>query len=340
LQFIASPLIGSLSDRIGRRKTLLLSMVGNVVSVGLWIFSTNFPLFILSRVIGGLTEGNVQISIAMLSDISSKENRSKALALVGMCFAFGFTFGPPLGAALTKIGGYYDFFGPALFSFLLISIECFLLWNYLPETLDLSVESKKSEDAGKQVKNRANLTVLSLFHFVYLFVFSGMEFTLTFLTFERFNYSNTQQGRLLGFMGIVTAIIQGFYVRRQSGKELKMVIQGLLTCTIGLTILSLFHTEDALYYGIFFLAITSGTVITCLTALASFEVSENDSGTVLGWFRSSGQLGRAMGPIVCCTGYWIFGSMTMYLIGATIMFLITALFFTLSRFIQLKIKQD
>lgn len=84
-----------MSDKYGRRPVLLVSMLGNALSMILWIFGDSFVLFVWSRIIGGLTEGNVQMSIAMISDISTEETRSRSLALVGICFAVGFSFGPP-----------------------------------------------------------------------------------------------------------------------------------------------------------------------------------------------------------------------------------------------------
>lgn len=87
LQFISSPIIGRLSDYFGRRAVLLVSMVnfefiikiGNGISMFLWIFADSFPIFLASRIVGGLTEGNVQMSIAMITDLTNDSNRSKSL---------------------------------------------------------------------------------------------------------------------------------------------------------------------------------------------------------------------------------------------------------------------
>jgi MFS family permease len=79
LQFLSSPLIGRWSDKYGRRKVLLLSMIGNALSMALWVFAKSFSIFVLSRIVGGLTEGNVQMSIAMISDLTPPETRSKNL---------------------------------------------------------------------------------------------------------------------------------------------------------------------------------------------------------------------------------------------------------------------
>ena len=103
LQAIASPFIGSLSDKYGRRRALLWSMAGNIASVALWLAPTDFRTFLASRVLGGLSEGNVQLATAMAADISDEKPRGSTMALVGVCFSIAFTFGPALGAALANV---------------------------------------------------------------------------------------------------------------------------------------------------------------------------------------------------------------------------------------------
>ena len=153
------------------------------------------------RLVGGLTEGNVQLTISMISDISKPEEKTRRLAMVGICFATAFTVGPPFGAWLTTFdSGEYVFKTTALFSFGLIVLETVILGLYLPETLEFSKSETKGEIVDRQVSNikvnesKREQVYLNILHFVYLFCFSGMEYTITFLTFDRFNYTNVQQG--------------------------------------------------------------------------------------------------------------------------------------------------
>jgi len=332
----------------------------------LWIFADSFDIFILSRIVGGLTEGNVQMSIAMISDLTTPETRSRSLALVGMAFAFGFTVGPPMGAYLTHVDMSKFFPGfplnpysaPAFFAFALIIIEILFLMYQLPETLDYQSSKKENEKESlvllekdshettplkrrsarfqskstsldetpkkemtplKQSKNvKFNIRWLSLIHFLFVFMFSGMEFTLTFLTHERFSFSHGSQGMLLGFIGLSSALIQGFYVRKFSRvyfSEKIIAFQGIVSCALGLFINgALANRVEILYMGSFCLAFTSGTVVNSLTALASLNQEKNQKrGHVLGIFRSYGQLGRSFGPIVFCSLYWIIGGKVVYL---------------------------
>ncbi|KAH9249116.1 hypothetical protein BASA81_013189 [Batrachochytrium salamandrivorans] len=302
-----TPVIGSLSDKFGRRNVLLISMIGNGISMMLWIFSGSFSVFMWSRIIGGLTEGNVQMSIAIISDITSSADRSKTLAWVGISFALGFTVGPPIGAYLASFDLHEmlpslpvnRYSSPALFAFALIVIETVYLYAYLPETSHLSIsrpsmpvpedehdaavisnETPDSSASGSvntatpstTQDTERKLLVLSLIHFGFLFSFSGMEFTLTFLTHDRFDFTPMQQGKLLAYMGVLSAFIQGGYVRRVAHKyvsEQTLILQGIISCAIGLHIVGRWATTISwLYIGVAFLAFTSGTV-NSLTSLAS-----------------------------------------------------------------------
>src|SRR6267154_1522433 len=244
LQFLVSPHIGSLSDKYGRRNVLLITMIGNILSAFMWVVvviliellnrfstswikSTTFASYMLSRIIGGLSEGNVQlatsvlrhnpgtrtdsqhINSAILSDVTTPANRSKALAHVGIAFAICFCIGPPIGAyfasrpvppsveALEIELNIYA--GPAFLTLVLLVAETLFLAVALPETrntrpekhsndnpLGAPVSEKSTAPVVRSVQERTELLrVLRKLHFLFLGVFSGVEFTLTFLTFDR-----------------------------------------------------------------------------------------------------------------------------------------------------------
>ncbi len=103
LQFIAAPLWGSLSDRIGRRPVLLISIFGLFISYIIWIFAGNFTLLILARFIGGIMGGNISTATAAIADVTTSKTRAKGMAFVGIAFALGFIFGPALGGALSMV---------------------------------------------------------------------------------------------------------------------------------------------------------------------------------------------------------------------------------------------
>jgi len=377
LQFIVSPWIGSLSDKYGRKRILLLTMIGNILSAVIWVQSTTFASYMLSRVVGGLSEGNVQLAIAILSDVTSPETRSKALAHVGIAFAVCFCIGPPIGAyfassplphSMTSLGLDLNVYAvPAFLTLFLLVVETAFLVVALPETRGKGISAsrekpkapvhangngKHSSDPPKPVSKRTVksrtdvLKALRRLHFFFLAIFSGVEFTLTFLTFDLLDWSNTQNGKLIGSIGIVSALLQGGYVRRSMSKlgEGNMARRGVSSCAAALILLALLpkfvQTQPSFAFKLLqaaavCMAFTSATVVNSLTAFASLQCDEGHldqvtgkiveehpqlaKGTALGKFRSAGQLGRALGPLLACASYWTFGPSITYGVSAIAM---------------------
>ena len=296
LQAIASPIIGSLSDKHGRRTALLWSMAGNIASVALWVAATDFRTFLASRVVGGLSEGNVQLAIAMAADISDESQRGATMALVGACFSIAFTFGPALGAALAnvEIAVANPFATTAGFSLFLILVETIYLYFCLPETLPMSPvspkSSEKSRSSNKQLHTNSHF-LLNFTHFSFILFFSGMEFSLPFMTYDLFAYNSSQSGKLLGFVGFIAAILQGSVTRRL--QPLSVVRLGVISCAASFFILGRLTTEAGLWGAASLLAVASATVVTGLNSLSSFEAREDERGGKLGNHRSWGKSASA-----------------------------------------------
>ncbi|TDL29481.1 MFS, DHA1 sub-family [Rickenella mellea] len=386
LQWLVSPRIGALSDKYGRKRILLLTMAGNILSAVIWIQSTSFASYMLSRAVGGLSEGNVQLAIAIISDITTPANRGKALAHVGIAFAICFIIGPPIGAyfatrplppALTAGGMELNIYAaPAFLTLVLLTAETLFLALALPETRGRVMKSsppnghanghaangvangnghakeqpKPKLTREEDIDRRINiLRTLRAIHFMFLGIFSGVEFTLTFLTFDLLDWSNKQNGYLIGFIGVISAVLQGGYVRRAIPKvgEGAMARRGVMSCAIALVLLAIMphfvanYSSEAirlLQTAAVFLAFTSATVVNSLTSFASLQCDESvdadtgktqvehpalAKGKALGEFRSSGQLGRAIGPLLACASYWTAGPSITYSVSAIAMFALT-----------------
>ncbi|KAK4234032.1 hypothetical protein C8A03DRAFT_47543 [Achaetomium macrosporum] len=324
LQAVASPIIGLLSDKYGRRTALLASMAGNIISVLLWVVAVDFRMFLASRIVGGLSEGNVQLATAIATDISDANSRGSTMALIGACFSIAFTFGPALGAWLSSIAtvAANPFATAAGVSLFLIVTETVYLYISLPETLPSLTKTDSPASAGEKEAKAAPVPVqrtnshflLNLVHLAFLLFFSGMEFSLPFMTYDLFGYSSTKNGRLLGFVGLVASILQGGLTRRLP--PLLSVRIGVLACLTAFILLARISTVLGLYLAATCLATTSATVVTGLNALSSFEASEDERGGKLGILRSWGQLGRGLGPVLFTTIYWWAGREAAYNMGA------------------------
>jgi predicted MFS family arabinose efflux permease len=292
LQAVASPIIGSLSDRYGRRTALLWSMAGNILSVALWVAATDFRTFLASRVVGGLSEGNVQMAQAIASDVSDEASRGSTMAMVGAAFSIAFTLGPALGAWLSNFTTFASnpFATAAGFSLLLLVIETTYLYFCLPETHSQptpadKAESKKAAALPKKTPTNSHV-LLNLTHFLFLLTFSGMEMSLPFMTYDLFGFTSLQTGRVLGFIGLIASLCQGSFTRRSP--PLRVVKVGITCCTLSFIVLSQLQTVRALYGASALLAVTSGTVVTGLTSLASIDAGSSERGSKLGNHRSWG----------------------------------------------------
>jgi ferrochelatase len=338
IQFFAAPLWGGISDRIGRRPVLLISVFGLFFSYVIWFFSGSFTLLLVARAVGGLMSGNLSIASAVVSDITDFKTRSKGMAFIGIAFAFGFVFGPALGGILSLYNpiahhpsleayGVNPFSAAAGLAALLSFVNFFTILKYFPETLNKTniAPSQRSINPFKLFKplpiRGVNLTNLSYFFFIT--AFSGMEFTLTFLAVERLNNSSMDNAYMFIFIGFFIAMVQGGYVRRKAHKvgERRMAFQGLVAIAPGLVLLAYAQSAWMLYFGLFFLSVGSAMAIPCLTSLVSFYSPVNMQGQSLGIFRSLGSLGRVIGPIYASLVFWRFGSVTAYLTGAALVFL-------------------
>ncbi|KAI1324553.1 MFS general substrate transporter [Xylariaceae sp. FL0255] len=319
LQAIASPVIGHLSDKYGRRTALLASMAGNIVSVLLWVVAVDFRTFLASRVVGGLSEGNVQLATAIATDISDENSRGSTMALIGACFSIAFTFGPALGAYLSSIAtvAANPFATAAAVSLTLIVTETLYLYVALPETLPAKTEKEKQAKTAvtpTSVTRTNSYTLLSTVHFMFLLFFSGMEFSLPFMTYELFQYTSSKNGRLLGYIGLVSSILQGGVTRRLP--PLMNVRMGVGACLMAFAVLMRTSTVGSLYIAATCLATTSATVVSGLNTLASFEAGVGERGGKLGILRSWGQLGRGLGPVLFTSVYWWAGREWAYMMGA------------------------
>jgi len=336
LQFFAAPVWGTLSDKYGRKPVLLVSIFGLFLSYVLWIFSGSFTLLILARIIGGTMGGNLSVATAVVADVTDSKNRSKGMAFVGIAFALGFIFGPALGGILSMIDlteyyptsvkyGINPFSMPAILAAVLSFINLIYIYFKFEETLPvekrgLGSAQGRSSNVFKMFKplpyKEVNLTNYA--YFLFIMAFSGMEFTLTFLAFERLGYSPMDNAYMFIFIGFVIAFVQGGYVRRKAHEvgEKRMAVQGMISIIPGLLLIAFSTSGLGLYFGLFFLAVGSAMAIPTLTSLVSLYTPSSEQGHSLGIFRSLGSLGRVFGPVLASLIYWKYGSAYPYVLGS------------------------
>nr|CAI5842047.1 unnamed protein product [Callosobruchus analis] len=214
LQFIAAPIVGSISDVVGRKTVMIICLLGISFSYVLWALSSNLAIFILARFFGGISKGNVSLSMAIITDVSSSQTRGKGMALVGIAFSLGFILGPLIGAIFAVWAKKKTalMLSVADLLFFIIFFKESLPKEKRASSLTVTLKNAKSLLSIKDLfkftavkdldENRIRqLRKLGVIYFVYLFIYSGLEFTLTFLTHHVFNYTSMQQGWMFFLIG-------------------------------------------------------------------------------------------------------------------------------------------
>ncbi|KAG7489424.1 major facilitator superfamily domain-containing protein 10 [Solea senegalensis] len=342
LQFLSSPVTGALSDRHGRRPLLLLTTVGLMSSYVVWAVSHSFSLFLLFRVIGGVCKGNVSLCMATVADLPCPKARNRGMAMVGVAFSLGFTVGPLMGAYFalnSRMTGNGLHSAPALLALAFSTADLLVIWIMMPETLTEEVKASSSSlkdtnsllnpvclfkfsaltntEAPPPKQQMKKLQVLGLVYFFYLFLFSGLEFTLSFLTHQRFHFTSMQQGQMFFFIGVVMAMVQGGFARRiKPGKQISTVRMAIITLIPAFIIIGLSWNVTVFYIGLTFYSFAAAVVVPCLSTLVSDHGSAAQKGTVMGILRSLGALARALGPVISSSVYWLAGPQTCFLVTA------------------------
>lgn len=335
LQFIFAPFWGAISDRRGRRGVLLVTVAGTALGYVIWIVSGSFWLFLLSRIVSGGFSGNLSVATAAVADVTTREERSRAMGIVGAAFGLGLVTGPTIGGLTAHLNllnthpdwarfGINPFSVPAAIAFGMCVINLLWISRRFKETLSVAARAESREprlrNPLKAIFSLENMAIrrTNFVAFVYSIAFVAMESSLTFLGAQRFGYTARQNTWLLAFLGVCSIVTQGYIVRKllKTMNEIPVLSAGLVISAIGLLCIGLAPQPWLLYLGVACLAIGSGLVNPSTTGLISLYASPAEQGRVLGIFRSLGSLTRAFTPILAGIIFWRFGSMSVFVAGA------------------------
>lgn len=211
MQFAASPIIGSLSDRFGRRPVLLVSLLVAAADYVLMAYAPSLTILFIGRVIAGLTGANITVAMAYIADVSDDSNRSKNFGLVGAAFGLGFIIGPALGGILGHYDAHYPFLFAAALNLLNFLFGLFILPESHPKERRRPVELKQLNPLHslQKVFRIEGLVGLLLVYFCFQMAGQTHGSIWVLYTEKRFSWSTAEVGYSLALVGILSAISQG-----------------------------------------------------------------------------------------------------------------------------------
>lgn len=308
-QFIASPLLGQLSDRIGRRRVLAgamfltaLAQAGFAYAIG----ALSLLLLFVTRFIGGLASGNIPVAQAVITDAVSEEKRSSAMGIIGAAFGLGLIIGPYIGGKLIAFGPSTPFWVAAALAFvngifLLIALkETHVVTKPKSELPPLAISLRSAFVEVRKAFTHSSLRAVYIVYFLMQLGFAMfMSFATVYFT-NRFRFTAEALGIYFAFTGVCAVVAQVLVVRHVAKRhtEKSVISPGLALNALGLLGIAIVGHVTMVYVATFILAVGYGLVHANTPALLSLHVERAERGVVLGYLGSVQALGLAIPPLV------------------------------------------
>ena len=328
-QLIGAPLLGRLSDRFGRRPILLASIFGTFIGFLLLGFANALWMLFASRIIDGLTGGNLSIAQAYITDVTDAKNRSRGLGLIGAAFGLGFIIGPAAGGLLSQWG----FAVPAFVAAALALINLTLIYAWLTESL--TVERRNAMHENRPAVNLAALLTalkrpftgsLLITRFIFGVAFAIFQTVFSLYALTKFGLLASQTGYILAYVGVLSVITQGFlvgWITRKVREDI-LIVACVALMAVSLLGWALASSVLALLIIMAPTALSGGLLNTLLSSTLTKAVDAKETGGILGLSTSIESSTRIIAPI--CGGV-LLQQLGTWAPGAFGAILMTGLFF-------------
>ncbi len=334
-QFLAAPFWGGLSDRIGRRPVLLVSLAGaSAAYVWLGLAESLWALF-AARAIGGAMAGNISAAFAYVADVTTRENRAKGMGMIGAAFGLGFIAGPAIGGILAGSDPVNaDFRTPAFAAAALSVTALIMAVATLKESLSAEIRQRLAQQPPKkrlamfrEALDRPLIGLLLLLTFLATFVFAGLESTFAMWSRRQFGWGPEQNGYLFAFIGLLSALIQGGLIGRLARRfgEARLVVQGAVALAIGILLIPFSTNVVVLVVAMSIAGYGFSIISPSLNSLISLQASEDEQGGIMGVTRSASTMARFIGPAWAGLLFGGLGRDWPYFVGAIIMVVVAFL---------------
>lgn len=334
MQFVFAPFWGRLSDRVGRRPIMLISILGGFGSYIGFAFATSFKGLFLARMFAGICGANVSTAMAYIADISSEKDRSKSMGLIGAAFGLGFIFGPIIGGFAGEIGDKIGSVPPWGMNFGALIAAAISLINFLLalKILDESLPAEKRAIAANRVKPSRfkmlfkHIRTPTVGPLILLFFLSGlamahMESNLFLFVFDVFKWSQMTANLGFAYVGVIMVFTQGYLIRKLLPRfgERSLLPRGIFLMGIGFIGIGFANSIATMALVMTALALGNGLTNPSILGSISLLADGSEQGEVMGVTQSLAALARILGPpmggyfyqtITPAAPFWIAGGIS------------------------------
>jgi MFS transporter, DHA1 family, tetracycline resistance protein len=298
MQFLASPVLGGISDRFGRKPVLLCSLLGSAIGYILMANAHSLFMLFLARIIAGISGASVGTASAYIADVTPPENRSRRIGLIGAAFGVGFVLGPAIGGLLSLV----SVAAPFWFAAVVALANALAVIALLPEPKEHADRLQNLESAGGVWSGSFGrwLAFLVLTYFVSIAGFAIVTMIYPQVSNRRFGLSQSQISWIFVLLGLIGALIQGGAIGRLAKRfgDYKLAVVGLAVMAASMALMALGTNVPLFLLFTIGLGIGNSLAQPTINAMASKAAHAGAQGRVLGTLQSAGSLGRVCGPAI------------------------------------------
>lgn len=321
-QFIFAPVWGRLSDKVGRRPIMIISLIGSTVGYLIFAYADTMTGLFVSRILSGAAAANISTAHAIVADIMPADKRTKGMGMVGAAIGLGFVFGPALAGVFV---GEHNYTLPFLVAAGLSGLDLILVAAFLPETLPengpTASRRRYSLDLLREALKARSVPSLLMVSLLYYTAFSAMESTFALFVLSEFGWEARTNGLLLFGVGLIIAFVQGGLVGRASKAmgDINVLMIGVFGLIAGLALIGASTVPPMFLSAVALMSVAAGFASPAMTSLISQHSAREFQGGIMGLNQSMASMGRILGPLAGTYCFEALGPHSPFAVSAAMM---------------------